>query len=248
MIKRKILYESWVSLHTLGDWFGEDAIRAALEITDIIAPWVDNQDAVNNYWYEMYVVVQNGYAGRLLSNLFKGLPSFYPIRKQYLPNETGGFIDFELPNETLKQLDLVSVKDVRLFPPKSQAKDRFVREQKIISSHSLRYGQVKQIFGNGANICAEYVDAILRDTRYEAPVPYMRNYHGYVVQQFNHESQLVYEGLIYSNLLPECPILYPIRPLRYAANLHKGYRSIDVPKEILKEVKKVDFGNALVIW
>lgn len=234
-MSQHIVFESRTSLLVHQRWFGERAVQAMLEITDIISPYFQEHCPYIPARYQTYFVNRDGTDYKILSNLIVGCPTFYPILEQRLAFDlqTNGF---RVTNAEIDPRIIASAYNVvRNFG--AEFTDTRHTVQNVLALRSLSQKALGIYFG-------EHVNSLLRKLN-TLTLPLfgddeILSYRPYVIRQENKRGEIVYEGIALTNLVRGFPCVQSIRNKPHPANRTGGFRSISLPKEILEEVQQVD--------
>lgn len=235
-MNKKIMYAQPIPIRSIQDWYGPDATRKVLAVTDIIREDIKSTIPGARFFYETNVVREMDDDGiptfeRILSNRVEGCPTFYPIRKQPLvPNETDGYIAHTLPKDVVSvinhedsfwtpDLDKIAQNERYDMAIDAPAHGEFEvtqdTVQEIISTQSLGTDKIDQFFGKTARILADSMqDYILENVSYFAPMRYMKRYYVYYMVMYEDyvaraEGRVGYAGIVYTNLLKGSPVFFP---------------------------------------
>lgn len=251
---QRIIYESPDSLKTKRNWFGDRAIEMALKISKVIGPYMQKTYPSLRHNYQTLFVAQldrdekDGRERiayrRILSNLIPGCPIFYAVRVDRLgvPLNDFGFRYDAVATE--QQMDLMHKiimskgpgEQIRTYPV---GKDCLVVEtQKVIAKRTLGDDQLIHVFGT------EVLDVLSRlnriAMRIETEDGRPAAYWPFIVSQYDNASDIYFEGIVLTNLVKGCPIIYPRYAKDFAANRSGGFKSVILSDNLKNKIARLD--------
>lgn len=247
-----IICELAGSRTTIEKHFGTDAYRAALQISEIVTPYM--RDSVIHPHYEMYIATQYDGIGipadrRIFSNLLPGCPIFYQKKPSDYPYIEHGYLKGLWAPESLlsqtKQLlkSKMVVESYQTIPCTWKGPSAPIECQVVLSRNKLRDKYRVRMFGGNTLELVQEIDA-LTDAIIGIKKWHICGYDTYVLRQFIAGGHQYYEGIALTNLLPGMPVFYPRYQKPFPANAQGGFQDFQLPRKALEQIAALDFGNA----